>query len=348
MKILILGDFFYDYDHIRDDIYELGEHFRQYDAVVLNLEAPLKSGKPLKKWINLHHNEKTLPEVLKILNVKVVSLANNHIFDWSEEGYYKTTELLDDLGIAYFGVQKEEDGWFPLSLDIAGVSFDFYGCGWKEEQVVSLREKRLYIKDTNLSNLPYPRINPDRFSIVMPHWGYEYEFLPLPVFVEYGRKLVDSGIDLIVGSHPHVIQPYEEYRGKNIFYSIGNFYFGSRRSTFPLGFSDFSLGLEVEFEGINKGMKMDLKTIQYIRDKEQTLILKSDCIWLDSIINYRIDSELDLYSDNCRKIRMGFKPFLKAKKETENNIKLALFRYETFLKKLIAKILLSKIFKIFR
>lgn len=321
MKILFLGDFFYDYDHIREDIYELGEHFRQYDAVVLNLEAPLKSGKPLKKWINLHHNEKTLPEVLKILNVKVVSLANNHIFDWSEEGYYRTIELLDGLGIGYFGVQKKEEGWSPLSVEIAGVPFDFYGCGWKEEQVISLGKSNLFIKNTDLNNLPYPEVNQNRVSVVMPHWGYEYEFLPLPVFVEYARNLVDKGVDLVVGSHPHVIQPCEQYRGKHILYSLGNFYFGSRRQRFPLGLSDYSIGFSYAFDGFKNKTKAELLCFLYNRPKDETcMIEKAD--FVSNILVENIDSSLPLYNRRYTILRYGTKPSLKVGQRKLNSIKL--------------------------
>lgn len=344
MKILFLGDFLYDYDHIRDDIYALGEYFRQYDAVVLNLEAPLKSDKPFKKWINLHHNEKTLSEVLKILNVRVVSLANNHIFDWSEEGYYRTTGLLDDLGIDYFGVQKTEVGWAPLSVDIAGVSFDFYGCGWKEEQVVSLGKSNLFIKNIDLNNLPYPEVNQNRVSVVMPHWGYEYEFLPLPVFVEYARNLVDKGVDLVAGCHPHVIQPCEQYRGKNILYSLGNFYFGSRRLSFALGLCDYSYGFELTIaEPFSKPIGRVI-TFRYDRDKDCTEVIDSPDKWARGIVDFKIPENLQQYNEIYRKCRYGFKPSLLAGQTKKNNLKMRLFRISNGLK----KVLTGSIMKIIR
>lgn len=341
MKTLFLGDFFYDYDHIRDDIYELGENFRQYDAVVLNLESPLKSNKPLKKWINLHHNGKTLSEVLKILNVKVVSLANNHIFDWSEEGYYGTIELLDDLGISYFGVQNAEIGWTPLGVDIAGVPFDFYGCGWKEEQVISLGKSSLFIKNTNLNNFPYPKVNQNRVSVVMPHWGYEYEFLPLPVFVQYARNLVVKGMDFVVGSHPHVVQPCEQYRGKHILYSLGNFYFGSIRSCSPLGLCDYSFGFEVTFEWDLSRLQSRRVVFRYDRNKEYTGIIDNDEKWINDILNFKISENILQYNEVYRKCRYGVKPSLLAGQTRKNNLKMRLFRISNALIKFFTDFLLK-------
>lgn len=82
MQLLFLGDLLYDYDEIRADIKEIGEYFKENNYyTILNLEAPLKSNDPIKKWINLYQSERIF-EILKLLNVKAVCLSNNHIMDW--------------------------------------------------------------------------------------------------------------------------------------------------------------------------------------------------------------------------------------------------------------------------
>jgi len=65
------------------------------------------------------------------------------------------------------------------------------------------------------------------FVIIMPHWNYEYVYFPAPDNRRFAKKLIDSGADIIVGSHPHIIQGYESYKNKYIFYSLGNFIFHS-------------------------------------------------------------------------------------------------------------------------
>ena len=89
MKLLFLGDLLYNYNEVKEDIKRLGRYFTSNEYwTILNLEGPLISRTPAKKWIHLYQSNKIF-EILKILNVKAVCLSNNHIMDWGEEGLKK-------------------------------------------------------------------------------------------------------------------------------------------------------------------------------------------------------------------------------------------------------------------
>ena len=60
------------------------------------------------------------------------------------------------------------------------------------------------------------------------HWGFEYNTVPMPLDIKFSHSCIEAGADLIIGHHPHVMQPMEKWRGKEIYYSLGNFYFSSR------------------------------------------------------------------------------------------------------------------------
>lgn len=93
MKALFLGDLVYDYNTIENDIFEIAEFINsmQVDFTVLNLEASINYGTGKKANINLFQNEKSLIKVLKLLKVKAVNLANNHIFDHGIDGGCEAT-----------------------------------------------------------------------------------------------------------------------------------------------------------------------------------------------------------------------------------------------------------------
>jgi len=239
MKFLFLGDFLYDYDLIRDDIRSIGAELEKRGAaVVLNLEAPLKSPMPRKKWINLCNSDK-VAEVLKILNTLAVNIANNHILDWGRQGLEDLIRLLEENGIPFFGAGLNlQQALSPVLLKVDGKSIGFLGFGWKEEMCIYAGKKRPGVAPLKLpiilDSVRKLKEEADLVAVNL-HWGYEYEQLPLPVHRQIAHRLVDEGADLIIGHHPHVIQAFESYKGRHIYYSLGNFYFGSLRDSFDSG-----------------------------------------------------------------------------------------------------------------
>jgi len=259
MQLLFLGDLLYNYDEIQPDIKEIGEYFKANNYwTILNLEAPLKSKTPLRKWINLYQSERIF-EILKLLNVKAVCLSNNHIIDYGKEGLDQLINKLKMFDISYFGAGLNlTQALKPIILKLDNCRFGLLGFGWDEEMCVYARENKAGVAPLNkkiIIETVEKLKNKADILIVNLHWGYEYEIYPLPLHRKLAQDIIDTGADLIIGHHAHVIQAYEKYKGKNIYYGLGNFYFGNRRETFNknnigLRFSKNNIGLRFSKYGL--------------------------------------------------------------------------------------------------
>jgi gamma-polyglutamate biosynthesis protein CapA len=225
-KILFGGDVFFDrairrtiekrgVDYLWDDISPL---LAQYPYKVANLEGPILET-PEAGAINTFQFAFQPEYVMKLkdLGFTAVSLANNHTLNQGTEGLANTRKELDKMGLPYFGDPS----------DIASLSFlekDFNG------HMIALVGEHDLLPDSEagqaavLAKVTALKKKGD-FVIVYPHWGVEYATSTPDVERERAHKLVDAGADLIIGSHPHVVQPIELYKGKIIFYSLGNFLF---------------------------------------------------------------------------------------------------------------------------
>ena len=262
MKILFLGDFLYDYEDIQHDIIKIGEYFKRNDYyTVLNLEAPLKGSKAINKRYILHNSNKLI-EILKSLNVVAVNISNNHVMDWKEEGFHSLINELTTNNIMYFGAGMVYDKAVKLKyIKIKEKKIALLGFGWDEEMCVYASEKKPGVAPLSKKLIIQKIIDSKKiadYTIVSLHWGYEYEVYPLPIHREFAREFIDNGADIIIGHHSHVIQAYEIYKDKYIFYGLGNFYFGSRRVNFANlnnniygDLSKFGLGVIVDFNTFN-------------------------------------------------------------------------------------------------
>ncbi len=191
------------------------------DLIVVNLEGPITDkpsvsvGQPVE---NPNHFRFTFdPEqainFLQANRINLVNIGNNHILNFHNKGLKQTEEILTKNNIGYFGD--------PLDLDkmsvvknvggrkIAFVNYNQF-AGFSPEQVIEVI-KNLKTKSD--------------FVIVYPHWGQEYKLVNNKRQQELAHQFIDAGADLIIGSHPHVVQPIEIYKNKAIFYSLGNFVF---------------------------------------------------------------------------------------------------------------------------
>ena len=348
MKILWLGDFFYDYDYISDDIKEIGKWIKDNDYItVLNLEGTIdcKNLKKIKKrGPNLSSNLVAI-DVLKELNVVGVTLANNHIMDFGEKGLKHTIKLLDKNHILHTGAGINlEEALKPMILNLQGKKIAIYSFGWDIEETVyannsdagcAPRKKELFCKILDNNKQKYNR------NIICPHWGFEYNRLPMPYDIEFAHSLIDSGCDLIIGNHPHCVQPYEVYKNKKIYYALGNFYFGSRRSRFNRKFKEEIInqsdyGVIVEYNCLSE------KTVNFIinyshEDDKSKLFVYNEKILKEithiSYNNYK-------YCKNAKKSKKNINPIL-TNNRFFNRIKLFLLFSNYRIKKVI-KIIIRK------
>lgn len=237
-KLLFLGDLFYDYDTISNDIEEISEWVKKNEySVILNLEGPLSNNgnKKKKRGPNLLNSPFTI-DVLKRLNVVGVCLANNHMMDYGEGGLKETLAILDANQILHTGAGMTiTEAVKPMVLESEEQIITVQNFGWDIEETVYATNKSCGCapRDEDLIVNQTKKLKSQETILVnVYHWGFEYNLYPMPWDIDLAHKSIDAGCDLIIGHHSHNIQPKETYKEKNIYYSLGNFYFASRRGSF--------------------------------------------------------------------------------------------------------------------
>ena len=186
--------------------------FYSSDLSILNLEGTLTYA--------YEHMDKEFvfrgpPHFARILSygaVDVVTIANNHTIDFFDRGYYDTRRALYAEGIAYFGNE------FNTILDVNGINVGLFGFRvWNPYQ---------YNRNRIAAAVEDLRARGAQLVIAYHHWGYENVNMANDVQRTMGRWTVEAGADLVLGSHPHVIQGIEIYQDVHIVYSLANFSFG--------------------------------------------------------------------------------------------------------------------------
>lgn len=169
---------------------------------------------------------------LKELNINVVSLANNHVGDLGEDGLKRLLVQLDQLGISYIGAGENiEKASRPFIYKEYNATYAFIAVC--QESIDKLgyvdyatdNSWGVYKYDERcLAHIKTLKKKYD-YVFVIIHWGLEHRWLPEREIVRYAKEMIDAGADGIIGGHPHHIQPRTLYKGKFIYYSLGNFFF---------------------------------------------------------------------------------------------------------------------------
>lgn len=229
MPLLVLGDFYYDYNYIHDDILKFSKYIKEnhYDVVV-NLEGPItNSVNAIKKRGEHLRQNSIIAEVFSLLNIKGVGLANNHTFDFGVDGLIDTISFLDSIGVKHTGAGLNlSEAKKPMVIDSDEKYYILALTDSFEESIIASNKKPGCAKQ-----LKFPT-NPDGKTIVLYHAGFEYNTLPMPSTIKKCRGFVNRGVNCVACSHPHLIQPFEIYKNGLICYSLGNFYFSSFRDEF--------------------------------------------------------------------------------------------------------------------
>jgi len=194
MKILFLGDFYFDCDEIPKDLLKISEYIKKNNLItILNLEGTLKSDTHLEKGVCLGFSEKYI-EALKLLNVKAVNLANNHVMDYKEEGLRKLLQQLDRESIGYFGAGLNiKDASKPYVIKNKKHSIALMGMGWNMEECINATNISAGTcpLDFKLLNETIENLDVNSFIPIL-HMGYEYENLPQPYHVKECRNLLQN------------------------------------------------------------------------------------------------------------------------------------------------------------
>lgn len=174
-----------------------------------------------------------MPEFLSKLGFNLVTIANNHTFDYGEEGYAHTVSLLRNNGIEYLGAGNIEEAYRLKTIEInrlkiGFLAFSFAGRTEKIDEWKEAGKGSAYINSLKVPHIIEDAKKKVDFLVVLPHDGIEYIDIPLPETILRYRDFIDSGADIVVGAHPHCPQGWEIYCNKPIFYSLGNFFFNSK------------------------------------------------------------------------------------------------------------------------
>jgi len=166
----------------------------------------------------------------------VLSLANNHTMDFGWIGLQDTMEALNEHDLLHIGAgHDEEEAYAPAIVEVKGFKVAFIGVSnviWKTYWKAGKNYPGMaeaYDPARAIAAIEKADSQAD-LVVVMVHWGTEYTDQPEPYQVDKGRRFIDAGADLVIGSHPHVLQGFESYKGRWIAYSLGNFVFSGTKS----------------------------------------------------------------------------------------------------------------------
>lgn len=226
----------------------------QSDLFYLNHEYCISDrGTPL---IGKYYTFRAKPErmeLLKQMGTDLVALANNHVYDYGEEALIDTTELLQEAGIPYVGGGVNiEEAKRPVYFIINGLKIGFVGASNAEKyrftpQATETSAGILRAYDTTEYNQVIQEAAKEcDYLIAYIHWGTEDSNYLNSLQQQMGREFLDSGADIVVGGHPHVLQGMEYVDGKPIVYSLGDFWFNSETKYTGL------LQLRIDFDGLKE------------------------------------------------------------------------------------------------
>ncbi|MDR3753318.1 MAG: CapA family protein [Terracidiphilus sp.] len=231
---------------------DVADVFEGADFGFVNMETPVAPTHSHGTKPFLFDAPVELPQALKASGIKIVSFANNHVMDQGWAGFQESREHLREIGLLFAGTSDNTaTAWQPVITEANGIKVGWLGMTrW-------LNGGRNPDKDDqpHVNFFPYPgeaggasgadeatvlaavkaaRAQCD-LLVISVHWGVEYATAPRPEDVDIAHKMLEAGATVIVGAHPHVLQPIETYKTQDgrdtvIFYSLGNFLSNQSRS----------------------------------------------------------------------------------------------------------------------
>lgn len=173
--------------------------------------------------------------ILQALGVDVVTLANNHVYDYGEDAFLDTLDTLKSAGIDYVGAGRDRtEAMTPVYCELDGLTVAIVNATRAEKNIMTPEAGEntsgvLRCYDTALFEQVI-REAEERADVVVccVHWGTEYSYALEEVQRSTARTYIDAGADAIVGTHSHCLQGIEYYKGVPVFYSLGNFWFNEK------------------------------------------------------------------------------------------------------------------------
>lgn len=234
-------------------------YLKSADFVFANLETPISAGPPVPDGDFSFHSDPSVVKGLVDAGVSMVSIANNHVPNAGTQGVVDTINYLDQANIGHAGAgSNEAAAEAPYYFQKNGIRFAL--LAYNDKDVVpanysaGVNHPGTNFMDTVkvARNVAAAKEDAD-IVIVSMHAGHEYHDIPDVDQVNFAHAAIDAGADIVIGTHPHVVQPVELYKGKYIIYCLGNF-------VFDQGFSyevEHGMTVKLDFD------KVGLTSIQY-------------------------------------------------------------------------------------
>ncbi|WP_430934774.1 CapA family protein [Saccharicrinis sp. 156] len=200
--------------------------FEDADFAIANLEVTL-AGPPFEGYPQFSSPD-ALAVAMKDAGIDVMVTANNHCVDRGKQGLERTIDVLDSLHIPHTGTFKDEtenQRNNPLLLQKNGIkiavinyTYGTNGIPVTKPNVVNFLDKDVIVRDIKKAK----NLKPDKI-IAFVHWGLEYQTLPNAEQKMFNDYFKENGVDVVIGSHPHVLQPIQYEKDHFVVYSLGNF-----------------------------------------------------------------------------------------------------------------------------
>lgn len=240
IRIRFVGDISFNNRYI-DSLESGAEPFKQIspiledaDLVVGNLECLAEgTAQNEKKVPRIHTTVKAL-DALKDLDLGLVSLATNHVYDNLEEGFQNTTQKLDELGIAHLGASLDaEEAARPFVFEKNGLKIGFLNYVHEDTNPKMPADAKvhpnMYHLPKILEDIRLLKCKVDKVDkvVLLLHWGgkCDYGYFPHEEQIDHAKQMIDAGADAVIGHHTHTFQSRLVYKDAPIYFSLGNFCF---------------------------------------------------------------------------------------------------------------------------
>lgn len=284
IDILAVGDIMFHMPQVNSgrvsdnhyDFKPMFKHVKSYiegaDLALGNLETVTVGDRRYSGYPTFNSPVETI-EALKDAGFDVISTANNHSADQGKTGIISTIEAIKDNGLDYVGTSLDRDT-SPLIVDIEGLEIGVlsYTYGLNGLDSILTSDELSYmvnlIDEENIQNdIQYLKENEVDLIISYVHWGTEYQRQPSEYQESLARNMVEWGVNIVLGSHPHVLQRGEilEHNGRDnlVVYSMGNFLSNQREITMGNSYAEDGVMVNISVEKDLKTSETSIKGVEY-------------------------------------------------------------------------------------
>lgn len=245
-------------DHGKSLELNLKEYFKDAFINFGNLEAPLVDDDTIVNNSSFSGSTR-FANTLKNLGFNIVSIANNHILEKGADGFCCTQNALSDEGIQFVGVYEDSKSNIAV-FEKNELKFGFAAFN----SIKDIPNPQIHAElntDSIKKTIDQMKSSGITYKLLSFHWGNEYINIPSYEQIKFAHKIIDYGADVIIGHHPHVIQPIERYNNGLIIYSLGNFLFDFLYS------KEFRLGMMVDLYFNGHKINYNVSEVQLNQNK---------------------------------------------------------------------------------